>query len=192
MADLIERVGPIRLRRRRITTFQALARAVVHQQLSGRAANTILGRFMALFRDGCFPSPEDVVVAPLEALRTAGMSRAKAGCVRQLAQSVLDGDLPSVAECQRMSDAEVLRSLTKVNGVGTWTAQMFLIFTLGRPDVLPVHDLGIQRGFKIAYRKRRTPTPAELERCGEKWRPYRSIAALYLWRAADFLRDGEW
>jgi len=192
MSDLIDRVGPLRLRRRRRTTFQALTRAIIHQQLSGQAADTILGRFKALFPTGSFPSPEDVVSTPPERMRSAGLSRAKAGFILELAKSALDSSLPSVSACSRMDDEEVVAQVTKVKGVGTWSAQMFLIFTLGRPDVLPIHDLGVQKGFQIAYRKRRLPTPAELERHGEKWRPYRSTAALYLWRATDFLKDGEW
>ena len=191
MAELSKRVGRINLTPRRLPPFQSLAHAIVHQQLSGQAAGTILGRFQALFDGSQFPNPEDVIQADVERLRTAGLSRQKATYIRDLAQKTLDGAVPSLKECDRLTDAEIVARLTSIKGVGRWTVEMLLIFNLGRPDILPVHDLGVRRGFQVAYRKRSIPEPEQLERFGRKWMPYRTTAAWYLWRAADFLK-GEW
>lgn len=185
MAALIERHGPCKLRPHRLPPFQSLTQAIIHQQLSGQAAGTILKRFEALYGDSTFPTPAHVVKTPLETLRTAGLSRAKATYIHGLAQHALDGSLPTLKQCDQMTDAELIEAMTAVKGVGRWTVEMLLIFNLGRPDVLPVHDLGVRRGFKIAYRKRQMPTPEQLERYGVRWVPYRSTAAWYLWRAAD-------
>jgi 3-methyladenine DNA glycosylase/8-oxoguanine DNA glycosylase len=125
-------------------------------------------------------------------LRSAGLSRPKAGYIHDLAQKSLEGLIPSLEDCDGMTDAEVVSRFTAVKGVGRWTAEMLLIFNLGRPDVLPVHDLGIQKGYKIAYRKRGLPEPSQLDRFGARWSPYRSTAALYLWKAADFLKGEDW
>ena len=191
MAELSKRLGPVRLKPRRLPPFQSLAHAIIHQQLSGQAAGTILGRFQALFDGSRFPRPEDVIQADVERLRTAGLSRQKATYIRDLAQKTLDGAVPSLKECDRLTDAEIVARLTSIKGVGRWTVEMLLIFNLGRPDILTVHDLGVRRGFQVAYRKRSIPEPEQLERYGRRWMPYRTTAAWYLWRAADFLQ-GEW
>ncbi len=185
MGALIQRVGPITHNPRRLPVFQSLAQAIIHQQLSGKAAGTILRRFVDLFPAPGFPDPGDVLAAPEEALRRAGLSRAKTRYLLDLAKRTASRSIPSLEECDSLSDEELIERFTTIKGVGTWTVEMLLIFNLGRPDVLPVHDLGVQRGFQLAYRKRRKPTPQELEKAGRKWKPYRTLAALCLWRAAD-------
>jgi len=191
MAGIIERVGPIRHKPRRLPPFESLAQAIVYQQLSGKAAGTIFSRFLALFGTGDFPAPGDVLRLDCEMLRTAGLSRPKAGYILDLAQKACDGLLPSLDECDAMTDQEIVARLTAVKGVGRWTADMLLIFNLGRPDVLPVHDLGVRRGFQIAHRKRKMPEPEALARHGKRWSPHRTAAALYLWRAVDLPGDSE-
>jgi len=185
MAQLVDRFGAPNLKPRRLPPFQALAHAIIHQQLSGAAAGTILKRFVALFDGDSFPPPHEVIRLDVDRLRTAGLSRPKAHYIRDLAQKAMDGVVPSLKECDSLSDAELLERLTSIKGVGRWTVEMLLIFNLGRPDVLPVHDLGVRRGFKVAYRKRNAPTPEQLDRFGVRWSPYRSTAAWYLWQAAD-------
>ena len=185
MAAIIARIGPIDLQPRRLAPFQAIVQAIVHQQLSGKAAETILRRFTELFPGPAFPSAEAVARMDLEKLRTAGLSRPKAGYLHDLARKTLDGVIPSLAECDRLDDAELIERFTCVKGVGRWTVEMLLIFNLGRPDVLPVLDLGVRRGFQIAYRKRQLPASKTLEQFGRKWAPHRTLAARYLWRAAD-------
>jgi DNA-3-methyladenine glycosylase II len=192
MAGLIDRIGPPKLRPRRLTPFQSLVHAIIHQQLSGQAAGTILARFRALFGGDGFPSAEAVLAASPERLRSAGLSRPKTGYLLGIAQKAVDGHIPSLDECDRMSDDELLSRLTEVKGVGRWTVEMLLIFNLGRPDVLPVHDLGVRKGFQFTYRKRKLPEPEQLARFGQRWAPYRTTAAWYLWRAADFLGGGGW
>ncbi|HXP61834.1 MAG TPA: DNA-3-methyladenine glycosylase [Dongiaceae bacterium] len=190
MAVLIDRIGPVKLRPRRLPPFQSLAHAIIHQQLNGKAAGTILTRFLALFGSDDFPAPEAVLKASPERLRSAGLSRPKAGYVLGIAQRAADGHIPTLDECDRLTDAEIVERLISIKGVGRWTAKMLLIFNLGRPDVLPVHDLGVRKGFQFAYAKRKLPDPDQLALYGVRWAPYRTAAAWYLWRAADFL-DGE-
>jgi DNA-3-methyladenine glycosylase II len=192
MAELVARIGAPDLKPRRLPPFQSLAHAIIHQQLGSAAAGTILNRFKALFDGDTFPTPTEVVRLDADRLRTAGLSRQKANYIRDLAQKTIDGVVPSLKECDRLSDAELVERLTSIKGVGRWTVEMLLIFNLGRPDVLPVHDLGVRRGFQVAYRKRKMPAPEQLDRYGARWSPHRTTAALYLWRAADFLKDGEW
>lgn len=187
LEGLINRIGPITLRARRVPVFQSLAQAIIYQQLHSKAADTILSRFKALFGDGLFPSPEKVLAIDLERLRSAGLSRPKATYIRGIAEKAASGSLPTLKECDELTNAEILQRLTEMKGVGRWTVEMFLIFNLGRLDVLPVHDLGVRRGFQIAYSKRKMPEPEQLESFGEKWRPYRTVAARYLWRAVDSL-----
>jgi DNA-3-methyladenine glycosylase II len=182
---IMERVGPVSTKARRVAVFQSLVQAIIYQQLSGKAADTIFSRFKALVGDGRFPSAEQVLAVPPEHIRSAGLSRPKVNYVRGIAEKAAAGALPTLKECDELTDAEIVQRLTELNGVGRWTVEMFLIFNLGRPDVLPVHDLGVRRGFQIAYGKRKMPEPEQLERYGEKWRPYRTVAAMYLWRAVD-------
>ena len=184
---LIEKIGPVSLKARRVPVFQSLVQAIIYQQLNGKAADTILSRFEALFGDGHFPSAVQVLAMQPERLRSAGLSRPKASYIRGIAETAASGSLPTLEECDELTDAEIVQRLTELKGVGRWTVEMFLIFNLGRLDVLPVHDLGVRRGFQVAYGKRKMPGPEQLERFGEKWRPYRTIAARYLWRATDSL-----
>jgi len=192
MARLIDQIGPIRHRPNRLPPFQSLVHAVIHQQLSGKAAGTILGRFCAIFGKSGFPEPAQVLAAPPETLRAAGLSRPKVSYILEIARKSEDGLVPSLEECAGLSDEEIVDRLTAIKGIGRWTAEMFLIFNLGRPDVLPIHDLGVRRGFQIAYGKRKMPEPGQLARHGKRWAPFRSAAALYLWRAADGPGGGKW
>jgi DNA-3-methyladenine glycosylase II len=190
LAALIQKVGPMDLKPRRLPPYRSLMQAVVYQQLNGKAAETILRRFIALFPGGKpFPKAEQVLEMPQETLRSAGLSRSKANYLQCIAETMLAGQLPSLAECDRITDEEIVQKLTQIKGVGRWTVEMFLIFNLGRPDVLPVHDLGVRRGYQLAFQKRQLPTPIQLERIGQKWAPYRTAAAWYLWRAADGTKD---
>ncbi|MGO8701190.1 MAG: DNA-3-methyladenine glycosylase family protein [Limisphaerales bacterium] len=185
MAVLIERIGLIRLRPRRLSPFQSLTHAIIHQQLSGTAAGTILERFKGLFPDEEFPAPAKVAKASVDRLRTADLSRPKATYIIDLAKRCDAGLMPSLDDCDGLTDDEIIARLTGIKGIGRWTAEMFLIFNLGRPDVLPVHDLGVRRGFQVVYRKRSLPTPEQLAKHGLRWAPHRTHAARYLWRAAD-------
>jgi O-6-methylguanine DNA methyltransferase len=167
------------------STFAALAEAIVYQQLHGKAAATIFGRFQALYPGKRFPQPESVLATPDETLRAAGLSRNKLLAIRDLAERCRAGSVPALAALRRMPDDEVIQCLTAVRGIGRWTAEMLLLFRLGRPDVLPVDDYGVRKGFAVVFHRKELPAPAELARHGERWRPYRSVASWYLWRAAD-------
>ncbi|MFT3831459.1 MAG: hypothetical protein QM691_17315 [Opitutaceae bacterium] len=164
--------------------FEVLLRAIVYQQLNGRAAGTILGRVQALF-PAAKPTPLALLALADEPLRAAGLSRNKLASLRDLAAKTLDGTVPTPAAALRLSDAELVARLTAVRGVGPWTVHMLLMFNLGRPDVLPTGDFGVREGFRKLHRKRRQPTPAELEKYARRWVPYRSIAAWYLWRVHE-------
>jgi DNA-3-methyladenine glycosylase II len=184
MAGVIERVGPCRFGKAAPGThFGALTRTIVYQQLSGKAAGTILSRLHALYGDRQ-PSPEELLVTPLTALRAAGISSQKAGYLRDLAERVRDGRLP-VARLGRLSDASAIEVLTGVKGIGRWTVQVFLMFRLRRIDVLPDGDLGIQKAIQRAYGLRKLPDPARVQKLGAPWAPCRSIASWYLWRSLD-------
>ena len=185
MAKLIERVGPIDIRPRRQTPFQSLAQAIIHQQLSGKAAATIQNRFIALYPGKDFPGPEDVMTTSSEALRAVGLSRPKLSYMKDLAERAAVGGIPTLEQCDLMSDADLIENLTEIRGIGAWTVEMMLIFNLGRTDVLPIHDLGVQKGYQKSYRKRRSTSPEALAKAGKKWAPYRTFAALYLWRSLD-------
>jgi 3-methyladenine DNA glycosylase/8-oxoguanine DNA glycosylase len=169
--------------------FAALLEAIVYQQLSGRAAETILGRVVALYRPRRFPRPQDIVDTPPKRLRGAGLSAAKTLAIRDLAERTLDGTVPAMGRVRRMSDEEIIERLTTVRGVGRWTVEMLLLFRLGRPDVLPLGDLGVRKGFARAFSRRVLNDPMVLSRRAERWRPYRSVASWYLWRALDGERD---
>ena len=171
--------------------FESLARAIAHQQLNGTAANTILRRFIKLFPGRRFPRPEDLERVDDDAIRAAGFSRAKIAALRDLAAKALDGTVPSSRVIKKLDNAEIIARLTEVRGVGQWTVEMLLIFQLGRPDVLPVDDFGIRNGFRHAYGLPELPKPKELLAHGERWKPHRTTAAWYLWRAADRVKKKE-
>ena len=184
MAGVIDAVGKCTLTpRTEWTHFDALLRSIVYQQLSGKAAATIHGRVLELVGDGA-GAPNRIVGTKHEKFRAAGLSNAKANYVRNLAEHVLDGSLP-VETLHELSDEEIISALTQVKGIGTWSAQMFLMFRLGRPDILPATDLGVQKGIQRAYKLRKLPTPAQVVRRGEKWAPYRTVASWYMWRVLE-------
>jgi methylated-DNA-[protein]-cysteine S-methyltransferase len=187
LARWIDRIGPVQLPLLRTpSTFVALARAIVHQQLSGRAAATIFARVCALFpRPLLGPTPEQLARVSDAALRGAGLSQAKLLALRDLAARARAGEVPALGALRAMSDEEVVERLSRVRGIGRWTVEMLLIFRLGRPDVLPCEDLGVRKGLALALRRRALPSPDELRARGERWRPYRTAASWYLWRAAE-------
>ena len=184
---LIDAVGPFELRVQTApTTFAALSEAIVYQQLTAKAAATIYGRVLAMFPGSAKGlSPEPVLAASEEDLRAAGLSRQKAASLRDLAMRSVEGVVPTLRQARRMSDGEIVERLTAVRGVGRWTAEMFLIFRLGRPDVLPVGDLGVQKGFQRMFRLRDLPRADRLEKLARPFKPYRSIACWYMWRLAE-------
>lgn len=168
-----------------VRPFDALAESIAYQQLSGKAAATIWGRVRALYGKRKYLDPKAVLGTPDEKLRGAGLSRSKVAALKDLAAKTLDRTVPSGGALARMSDEEIIERLTKVRGIGRWTVEMLLLFDLGRPDVWPVHDYGVRKGFAKTFGRRKLPTPQQLSRLGEKWRPYRSAAAWYFWRALD-------
>lgn len=186
LARVIERVGPCRLEpRREGTHFDSLVRAIVYQQLSGKAAATIHGRMHGLFGDRA-PRPAELAATPDEQLRAVGLSRQKLSYIKDLARRVASGELPlDDGEIERLPDEEVISRLVQVKGIGRWTVQMFLLFRLGRRDVLPELDLGVQNAIRRVYNKRRKVTPKEVLAIGARWRPHASVAAWYLWRTLD-------
>jgi 3-methyladenine DNA glycosylase/8-oxoguanine DNA glycosylase len=186
LGQLIERAGPFRLRPEPTQSlFAALAESIVYQQLSGKAAETILGRVIGLFAPKRFPTPADMLAISPERLRAAGLSANKTAALRDLAARRLDGTVPTMARVRRLTDEEIIERLTLVRGIGRWTVEMLLMFRLGRPDVLPVGDLGVRKGFALTFRKRGLPEPEVVQRRAERWRPYRSVASWYLWRALE-------
>jgi 3-methyladenine DNA glycosylase/8-oxoguanine DNA glycosylase len=186
LGGLITRVGTFRMRPQPThSLFTALLRSIVYQQLSGKAAATILGRVNRLFAPRRFPTPRELLQISPERLREAGLSQAKTAAVRDLAARTLDGTVPSLARIRRMNDDEIIERLTIVRGIGRWTAEMLLLFRLGRPDVLPVSDLGIRKGFQLTFRTRKLPEALVITRRAERWRPYRSVASWYLYRALE-------
>jgi len=190
MRRLIRAHGAIELKPElRRSPFQSLVQAVAHQQLHGAAANTILTRFKKLFPGRKFPKPEDLAKVTDEQIRACGFSFAKIRAIRDIAEKTLTGVVPTSREIIKLSDDEIVERLTAVRGVGRWTVEMLLIFQLGRHDVLPVDDFGVRSGFGHAYRNGRMPKPKELLAFGERWRPHRTTAARYLWRAADAARE---
>jgi DNA-3-methyladenine glycosylase II len=189
LGDLIAQAGPPTLTLRPDETLPALLRSIVYQQLSGKAAATIHGRVLDAFGTDGRPDADAIAASDPEALRACGLSRAKTAAVQDLAARHLDGTLPARADLLGMPDDEVVRALTAVRGVGPWTAQMVLIFNLGRPDVWPAADLGVQEGFRIVARLDARPAARELDALGEPFRPWRSLAAWYFWRAVDLARE---
>jgi 3-methyladenine DNA glycosylase/8-oxoguanine DNA glycosylase len=189
LAELMARAGPFTMRPEPTQSmFAALLESIVYQQLSGRAAATILGRVLLLYRPRRGPRPQDILDTPPERLRAAGLSAAKTLAILDLAARTLDGTVPSMARIRRMDDEEIIERLTTVRGVGRWTVEMLLLFRLGRPDVLPLGDLGVRKGFARAINRRGLADPNVLRRRAERWRPYRSVASWYLWRALDDTR----
>ena len=208
MGRLIETVGPCRLvPRLEREPFESLARAIAHQQLNGTAAERILGRFVALAAGAAaagtavaadaaiaagalapFPTPAEVLAAPADQLRAVGFSFAKIAALKDLATKTLEGIVPSSGELLTLADEVIIERLTAVRGIGRWTVEMMLIFQLGRPDVLPVDDFGVRNGFRLAYGLSGMPRPRALAQFGERWRPHRTMAAWYLWRAVELAR----
>lgn len=198
LGTLIERVGPFTLRLKSShSPFQSLVESILFQQLNGRAAASILARLLENF-EGRRPSPETMLALSDDTLRAAGLSRNKILALRDLAQKTLDGTVPTLARIRRMSDEEIVTRLTEVRGVGRWTAEMLLIFRLGRPDVLPVTDYGVRKGFLLAFghppkkapiTAAMLPSAEEMNRRGARWQPWRSVASWYLWRACDLDRE---
>ena len=198
LARIIAQFGPCRLQQETTQSiFAALLEAIVYQQLNGKVAATIMGRVKALFPENTqrirtrrglvdgFPTPEQILAASDELLRSAGLSRNKMLAIRDLAAKTLDGTVPTVKQAHRMSDEELIERLVAVRGIGRWTVEMLLIFRLGRPDVFPVDDYGVRKGFARMRKLEDLPKPKELMALGERWRPYRSVASWYLWRAAE-------
>jgi 3-methyladenine DNA glycosylase/8-oxoguanine DNA glycosylase len=198
LARIIVKAGPYGLRPERTQSiFEALLESIIYQQLNGKVAATITGRVKALFPENThslrtrrgvvagFPSPEQILAATPELLRSAGLSQAKMLAIRDLAAKTLDGTVPTAREAHKLSDDELVERLTAVRGIGRWTVEMLLLFRLGRPDVLAVDDYGIRKGFAKMLRMAELPKPKALLAYGERWRPHRSVASWYMWRAAD-------
>ncbi len=182
MARLIKAAGPVEMRDALEDGFAALVRSIMYQQLAGAAAATIHGRFLKLFSDGL--SPAAVLALPDGAMRSAGVSGSKAAAITDLAQKVSDGTV-ALHDVDSMSDDDLVARLVQVRGIGRWTAEMFLMFQLQRLDVWPVDDYGVRKGWALAHRLKEPPAPRALQVEGDRFRPYRSIAAWYCWRAVD-------
>lgn len=165
--------------------FDALAESIAYQQLNGKAAATIWGRVRALYPRKKYLDPKLILATPDEKLRAAGLSRSKVAALKDLAAKTIDGTVPSARALAKMTDEEIIERLVAVRGIGRWTVEMLLLFDLGRPDVWPVHDYGVRKGFAKTFGKRKLPTPKQLMKQGKKFQPYRSVAAWYFWRALD-------
>lgn len=191
LKTLIEKVGAPKLfYDSRKEVYESLVRSIVFQQLHGKAAATILGRFRELFPDPLvFPTPESVLSKSRDELLGVGLSRAKLAAIVDLSQKVIDKTVPLRAETELMSDDELIQRLTQVKGIGRWTVEMFLIFTLGRPDIFPTLDFAVHKGFHLVFKKRKILSPKELDRVSEKFKPYRSMLAWYMWRAVDLQKE---
>ncbi|HKQ30029.1 MAG TPA: DNA-3-methyladenine glycosylase 2 family protein [Burkholderiales bacterium] len=188
IASVIDDIGPCALRPSRWSPYESLVRAIAHQQLTARAAKTILDRFIALYDGKSFPTARDVLATHHARLRAVGFSRSKVKAIRDIAAHAHAGIVPTRSQVRYLNDEELVLRLTPIYGVGRWTVEMLLIFTLGRLDVMPIDDFGIQCGLRAAYKLRRKPTRADFERITACWQPYRSIGAWYLWRVADRLK----
>jgi DNA-3-methyladenine glycosylase II len=185
LARIIADVGAVAITPRP-ERFPALARAIIFQQLAGAAATAILNRFVALYPDVEFPAPEDVLATPIEKLRGVGLSEKKALYIKDLAGHIRDGTL-NFHRFPTMTDDEIIEDLTRVKGIGRWTAEMFLMFNLGRADVMPADDLGVQNAIKRAYRMRERPNRKRVMKLAERWRPYRTAAAWYFWQSLNIV-----
>jgi len=189
LAQVIKRAGPFTHRPEKMQSpFQALLRAIVYQQLNGKAASTILGRVQDLYPKRGGLKPAAILATPDERLRGAGLSRNKVAALKDLSAKTLDGTVPTLAKLKKMPDEEIVAHLVQVRGIGPWTVEMMLMFRLGRPDVLPTSDFGVRQGFMLTYGTRQLPTAKELLEHGERWRPFRSVASWYMWRAVDLSR----
>ncbi len=192
LAGLIRAVGPCTLApEEEGHPFEMLARAIAHQQLNGTAANTILRRLVESCGQGVFPTPQQLLDAPVGTVRAAGFSFAKVAALKDLAAKTLAGVVPDAAALRQLSDEEIIARLTQVRGIGRWTVEMLLVFRLGRADVLPVDDFGVRSGFRAAYGLARLPHPKAIAAWGERWRPFRTTATWYLWRALELKRAGK-
>jgi len=186
LAPLIKETREFRVERGDTESpYEVLVEAITHQSISGKAAATIFGRVKALGSNGSIPTPQEMLKLRKPALRKAGLSGAKILAMKDLAQKTIKGIVPTLEEAHKLSDQELVERLVSVRGIGAWTVEMFLIFRLGRPDVLPIHDLGVRKGWAITYGKKRMPTPKDLLKFGERWRPYRTVASWYMWRACQ-------
>ena len=165
--------------------YETLMESIAYQSISGKAAATIFARVKALGSNGRAPTPEEMLKLRKSTLRKAGLSGAKILAMKDLARKTIEGIVPTLEAANKMSDDELVERLVSVRGIGAWTVEMFLIFNLGRPDVLPIHDLGVKKGWSVAYGKKHMPTPKQLLAFGERWRPYRTIASWYMWRAFE-------
>src|SRR5246127_704123 len=194
LGRLIERAGPFTLRlKSQHSPFEALLESIIYQQLHGKAAAAILKRLLTFFGE-LHPRPEPLIAAPDDRLRGCGLSASKTLALRDLAAKTLDGTVPTLAQIRRLSDEEIIERLTRVRGIGPWTVEMLLIFRLGRPDVLPITDYGVRKGFALTFKRLPKSKPfdatmlakaQEMLRRGDRWRPWRSVASWYLWRACD-------
>ncbi len=186
LAALIAETAPFRIETDGSESpYEVLLESIAYQSISGKAAATIFGRIKALGSNGRPPSPEQMLKLRKPVLRKAGLSGAKVLAMKDLARKTLSGVVPTLEQASVMSDEELVERLVSVRGIGAWTVEMFLIFRLGRPDVLPIHDLGVKKGWAVAYGKKHMPKPKELLAFGERWRPYRTVASWYMWRAFE-------
>ena len=182
---VIRQIGPCTLRPVKREPYEALVRAIAHQQVHGRAAEAILGRFIALYPSHDFPPAAQVLDTPAEAMRACGLSGSKVAAIRDIAEKSVGGLVPTRRAAARLEDEALIERLVAIRGVGRWTVEMLLIFTLGRHDVLPVDDFGVREGYRVATGADVQPKPKDLAAIGQDWGPWRSIAAWYLWRTAD-------
>jgi len=186
---LIKQVGPCGLQSNiEREPYEALIRAVAHQQLHGKAAEAITKRFLALYPDAGFPAPENILATDDNVMRACGFSATKVATIRGIAEKTLEGVVPLRSEAVALTDEELIARLVTLRGVGRWTVEMILIFTLDRPDVLPVDDFGVREGWRVLKSMPQQPRPKELSSIGQAWSPYRSVAAWYLWQAANLAK----
>jgi DNA-3-methyladenine glycosylase II len=188
LAEAIKVVGPCTLKRGRGSPYESLLSAIAHQQVHGKAAEAILGRVKGLYGGGRYPTPQELLATQDTDLASAGLSRSKQLAFKDVAARVLDGTVLDRRAMMRLSDETIIERLIAVRGVGRWTAEMLLMFTLSRPDVLPVDDFGVREGFRLLYGKRKQPKPKWLAHYGQRWAPFRTTASWYLWRYVDHVR----
>jgi DNA-3-methyladenine glycosylase II len=186
MAKVMKTIGLVALPEvSKVDLYQTLCRSIAHQQLHGKAAETILNRFKMLFLPNEFPTPQQILEIGADKIRECGFSQAKVNSLRDIAEKTLVGVVPTLEEALKLSNEELILRLTEIRGVGRWTVEMLLMFHLGRLDVLPVDDFGVRNGYRIAYGKRKMPTPKQLRKWVQHWAPYYTLASIYMWRAAD-------